>query len=125
MATPNTIKVVARFRPQNRIEREANSEQIVSFPSQEGLTLTSKDASAAFTFDRVFPTNTAQHDVFDYSIRGTVDDVLAGYNGTVFAYGQTGSGKTYTMMGAGEIGDQEAKGIIPRIVEQICASGLI
>lgn len=119
MATPNTIKVVARFRPQNRIEREANSEQIVSFPSQEGLTLTSKDASAAFTFDRVFPTNTAQHDVFDYSIRGTVDDVLAGYNGTVFAYGQTGSGKTYTMMGAGEIGDQEAKGIIPRIVEQI------
>lgn len=119
MATPNTIKVVARFRPQNRIEREANSEQIVSFPSQEGLTLTSKDASSAFTFDRVFPTNTAQHDVFDYSIRGTVDDVLAGYNGTVFAYGQTGSGKTYTMMGAGEIGDQEAKGIIPRIVEQI------
>lgn len=119
MATPNTIKVVARFRPQNRIEREANSEQIVTFPSQEGLKLTTKDASSAFTFDRVFPTNTAQHDVFDYSIRGTVDDVLAGYNGTVFAYGQTGSGKTYTMMGAGNIGDQDAKGIIPRIVEQI------
>jgi len=119
MATPNTIKVVARFRPQNRIERDANSEQIVTFPSQEGLKLTTKDASSAFTFDRVFPTNTAQHDVFDYSIRGTVDDVLAGYNGTVFAYGQTGSGKTYTMMGAGSIGDQEAKGIIPRIVEQI------
>ena len=119
MATPNTIKVVARFRPQNRIEREANSEQVVSFPSQESLKVASKDASSAFTFDRVFPTNTAQHDVFDYSIRGTVDDVLAGYNGTVFAYGQTGSGKTYTMMGAGNIGDQEAKGIIPRIVEQI------
>jgi kinesin family protein 5 len=27
-----------------------------------------------------------------------VDDVVAGYNGTVFAYGQTGSGKTFTMM---------------------------
>lgn len=119
MATPNTIKVVARFRPQNRIEREANSEQVVSFPSQESLKVANKDASSAFTFDRVFPTNTPQHDVFDYSIRGTVDDVLAGYNGTVFAYGQTGSGKTYTMMGAGNIGDQEAKGIIPRIVEQI------
>lgn len=25
-------------------------------------------------------------------------DVLDGYNGTVFAYGQTGSGKTFTMM---------------------------
>ena len=27
-----------------------------------------------------------------------VEDVLDGYNGTVFAYGQTGSGKTFTMM---------------------------
>lgn len=122
MSTPNTIKVVARFRPQNRVEREANSGQVVSFESQESLKVASKDASSAFTFDRVFPTNTAQHDVFDYSIRGTVDDVLAGYNGTVFAYGQTGSGKTYTMMGAGNIGDPEAKGIIPRIVEQIFES---
>jgi len=39
-----------------------------------------------------------QQDIFDYSIKSTVDDVLAGYNGTVFAYGQTGSGKTFTMM---------------------------
>jgi type II secretory ATPase GspE/PulE/Tfp pilus assembly ATPase PilB-like protein len=28
-----------------------------------------------------------------------VEDVIEGYNGTIFAYGQTGSGKTYTMMG--------------------------
>lgn len=119
--TPNTIKVVARFRPQNRIEREANSEQVVSFESQESLKVANKEQSSAFTFDRVFPTNTAQHDVFDYSIRGTVDDVLSGYNGTVFAYGQTGSGKTYTMMGA-DIADDGSKGIIPRIVEQIFQS---
>lgn len=26
-----------------------------------------------------------------------VQDVLSGYNGTVFAYGQTSSGKTHTM----------------------------
>jgi kinesin family protein 5 len=37
-----------------------------------------------------------QVDVFDYSIRPTVDDILNGYNGTVFAYGQTGAGKSYT-----------------------------
>lgn len=48
-------------------------------------------------------------------------DVVAGYNGTVFAYGQTGSGKTYTMMGS-SIDDQENKGIIPRIIEQIFTS---
>ncbi|KAF2716974.1 kinesin-domain-containing protein [Polychaeton citri CBS 116435] len=119
MSAANTIKVVARFRPQNRIEREANSQSIVEFGSPESCTVSSREASAAsFTFDRVFPTTTAQQDVFDYSIRSTVDDVLAGYNGTVFAYGQTGSGKTYTMMGA-DIGDDQGKGIIPRIVEQI------
>ena len=50
-----------------------------------------------------------------------MDDIINGYNGTVFAYGQTGAGKSYTMMGS-DIDDVEAKGIIPRIVEQIFAS---
>ena len=118
MSATNTIKVVARFRPQNKIESAAGSDPIVEFTSEETCNVSSREASGSFTFDRVFPTTAPQHDVFDYSIRSTVDDVLAGYNGTVFAYGQTGSGKTYTMMGP-EIGDQENKGIIPRIVEQI------
>ena len=118
MATSNTIKVVARFRPQSQIELAAGSEPIVEFTGEDTCTVSSREASGAFTYDRVFPTNARQHEVFDYSIRSTVDDVLAGYNGTVFAYGQTGSGKTYTMMGA-NIADDNAKGIIPRIVEQI------
>jgi len=62
-----------------------------------------------------------QTDIFDFSIRPTVDDILNGYNGTVFAYGQTGSGKSFTMMGA-DIDDDVTRGIIPRIVEQIFAS---
>src|SRR3984957_12681333 len=62
-----------------------------------------------------------QVEVFGFSIRSTVDDILNGYNGTVFAYGQTGAGKSYTMMGS-DIDDEEGKGIIPRIVEQMFAS---
>lgn len=62
-----------------------------------------------------------QQDVFNFSIRNTVDDILNGYNGTVFAYGQTGAGKSYTMMGS-NIDDEAGKGIIPRIVEQIFES---
>ena len=58
-----------------------------------------------------------QSDVFDFSIRNTVEDVMNGYNGTVFAYGQTGAGKSYTMMG--EMDDPVNKGITPRIMEQI------
>ena len=69
----------------------------------------------------MFDTNSRQTDVFDFSIRSTVDDILNGYNGTVFAYGQTGAGKSYTMMGA-DIDDEEQRGIIPRIVEQMFAS---
>lgn len=65
--------------------------------------------------------NTAQDDIFNFSIRPTVDDILNGYNGTVFAYGQTGAGKSYTMMGS-DIDDDVGKGVIPRIVEQIFAS---
>ena len=30
----------------------------------------------------------------------TINDIMEGYNGTIFAYGQTGSGKTFTMYGA-------------------------
>lgn len=62
-----------------------------------------------------------QSDIFDYSIRPTVDDILNGYNGTVFAYGQTGAGKSYTMMGS-NIDDEQNRGVIPRIIEQIFAS---
>lgn len=58
-----------------------------------------------------------QIDIFDFSIRSTVEDVMNGYNGTVFAYGQTGAGKSFTMMG--DMDDQEYKGVIPRISEQI------
>ena len=69
----------------------------------------------------MFDTQSRQTDVFDFSIQHTVDDILNGYNGTVFAYGQTGAGKSYTMMGA-DIDDDTSKGIIPRIVEQIFSS---
>lgn len=64
-----------------------------------------------------------QYEIFEFSIRSTVEDVMNGYNGTVFAYGQTGAGKSYTMMG--DMDDNDKKGIIPRIMEQIFDSILV
>ncbi|KAI6245056.1 Kinesin heavy chain [Erysiphe necator] len=116
-----SIKVVARFRPQNRTEIELGGQPIVNFESEDTCRLESKDASGSFTFDRVFDMNSRQKDVFDFSIKSTVDDILNGYNGTVFAYGQTGAGKSYTMMGT-DIDSGDGRGVIPRIVEQIFAS---
>ncbi|CAG8075983.1 unnamed protein product [Penicillium nalgiovense] len=120
-AGSNTIKVVARFRPQNKIELSSGGKPIVEFENEESCSINSREGTGAFTFDRVFPMDTAQNDIFDFSIRPTVDDILNGYNGTVFAYGQTGAGKSYTMMGS-DIDDEIGKGIIPRMIEQIFAS---
>ncbi|KAK9389037.1 P-loop containing nucleoside triphosphate hydrolase protein [Lipomyces mesembrius] len=116
----SSIKVVARFRPQNATELQQGGSPIVSFVGEDTCTLDTKDFGADFTFDQVFSMDSKQSDVFNFSIKSTVDDILNGYNGTVFAYGQTGAGKSYTMMGPSIEGAQ--RGIIPRIVEQIFAS---
>ncbi|KAL8689559.1 MAG: hypothetical protein Q9218_004798 [Villophora microphyllina] len=113
--------VVARFRPPNKAEIANGGDTIVDFETEDTCHINSREAAGAFTFDRVFDTRSRQTDVFNFSIRSTVDDILNGYNGTVFAYGQTGAGKSYTMMGA-DIDDEEQRGIIPRIVEQMFAS---
>ncbi|KAF7510163.1 hypothetical protein GJ744_007062 [Endocarpon pusillum] len=116
----NTIKVVARFRPQNKTELANGGQPIVEFQSEDTCSIQSSEVNAPFTFDRVFDMKSRQADIFEFSIRSTVSDVLAGYNGTVFAYGQTGAGKSYTMMG--DMEDTQNKGIIPRIVEQLFAA---
>ncbi|KAI3331797.1 kinesin-domain-containing protein [Xylariaceae sp. AK1471] len=121
MSSANSIKVVARFRPQNKIELESGGEPIVTFDGNDTCSINSNEAAGSFTFDRVFDMKGRQHEIFDYSIRPTVDDILNGYNGTVFAYGQTGAGKSFTMMGT-SIEDDNGKGITPRIVEQIFTS---
>ena len=53
-----------------------------------------------------------------------IDDVLQGYNGTIFAYGQTGAGKTYTIHGPGleHPGHENSnlygfRGLLPRALE--------
>ncbi|PCH38072.1 kinesin heavy chain [Wolfiporia cocos MD-104 SS10] len=126
MASTN-IKVVCRFRPTNAIEQREGGEIVVSFSDNlqtvqlRSAQLSSGPEKDGFTFDRVFPPGTKQHEVFDYGVKDIVKDVLDGYNGTVFAYGQTGSGKTFTMMGA-DIDSPDLKGLIPRITEQIFQS---
>ncbi|KAG1152332.1 hypothetical protein G6F38_000607 [Rhizopus arrhizus] len=112
------IKVVCRFRPQNKLEIDKGGIPTIEI-DENGTQVTLKgETTSSFTFDKVFGMDTTQKDVFDYSIKSIVDDVTAGYNSTLFVYGQTGSGKTFTMMGA-DINDKNTKGITPRIIEQV------
>ena len=39
MSSGNTIKVVARFRPQNRVENEQGGQPIVKFEGDDSLTV--------------------------------------------------------------------------------------
>ncbi|WFD30023.1 hypothetical protein MSPP1_001036 [Malassezia sp. CBS 17886] len=119
------VRVVARFRPASVPEsgvRDGDDSVVVALDGAQTVQLQraggGADATGPFAFDRVFPMDSRQADVFEYGIKETVEDVLQGYNGTIFAYGQTGSGKTYTMMGS-DINDVSARGIIPRITDQI------
>lgn len=75
--------------------------------------ITSKEIGD-FVFDNVYHGSILNSHVFDNSVRELVDQVMAGYNGTVFAYGMTGSGKTYSMQG-----DSANPGIIPLSVNAI------
>lgn len=62
----------------------------------------SKDPPKVFSFDCVFGAESTQSYIYEQTAFALVDNVLEGYNGTIFAYGQTGCGKTHTMMGTTE-----------------------
>ncbi len=64
----------------------------------------------------MFAPDALQSSIYEQSAFSLVDNVLDGYNGTIFAYGQTGCGKTHTMMGSST---EEGQGIIPRTFKQI------
>ncbi|KND01940.1 uncharacterized protein SPPG_02448 [Spizellomyces punctatus DAOM BR117] len=117
-AAGDSIRVVCRFRPQNGREIKEGGVPVVQFDDEmTSVRLESKDYPGTFNFDRVFDWNTTQELVFAYSASAVIEDVMRGYNGTIFAYGQTGSGKTHTMMG--DMENEEMKGLTPRIVENI------
>lgn len=55
-----------------------------------------------FAFDRVFDENATQTEVYEATTKNLLDNVLDGYNATVFAYGATGCGKTHTITGTSQ-----------------------
>ncbi|XP_064162147.1 kinesin heavy chain [Anguilla rostrata] len=107
------IKVLCRFRPLNQSEIVRGDKFLPKFQADDTVIIGGK----SYVFDRVFPTNTTQEQVYNTCAKQIVKDVLGGYNGTIFAYGQTSSGKTHTM--EGKLHDRHGMGIIPRIAEDI------
>lgn len=122
------IRVFCRVRPMLASEESQRScafsfgqderELVVESTSLNETICGNKKAAPKheFMFDKVFTPSSSQGDVF-CEISQLIQSALDGYNVCIFAYGQTGSGKTFTM--EGNHGDHEAKGMIPRALEQV------
>ncbi|KAL3083556.1 hypothetical protein niasHT_039508 [Heterodera trifolii] len=113
MSTVRLSTVFCRVRPLNESEKKNCSTNVVKFQSKDTIVVGGKP----YVYGHVFEPSSNQEAVYNTAARHIVQDVLTGYNGTIFAYGQTSSGKTHTMEGV--IGDSEKQGIIPRIVNDI------
>ncbi|OTA57529.1 kinesin-domain-containing protein [Hypoxylon sp. EC38] len=121
------IDVVVRCRGRNEREVRENSAVVVSTEGVKGkLVELSMGPSAlsnkTYNFDRVFSQAADQSMLYDDVVKPILEEMLSGYNCTIFAYGQTGTGKTYTMSGdmtdtLGLLSDDA--GIIPRVLHSL------
>ncbi|CAE6439474.1 unnamed protein product [Rhizoctonia solani] len=130
------IQVVIRCRGRNAREQAENSPIIVETdgPRSEEITIETALPQSTFgvytpaptrtyPFDRVFGPEADQALVYHDAVAPVLEEVLNGYNCTLFAYGQTGTGKTYTMQGDLSptlTGNPSADaGIIPRALHKL------
>ncbi|OAY81248.1 125 kDa kinesin-related protein, partial [Ananas comosus] len=122
------VQVLLRCRPLNEEEVRSNIPVVISCNELRRevlatLSIANKQIDRTFVFDKVFGPSSQQKDLFDHAVVPLVNEVLEGYNCTIFAYGQTGTGKTYTMEGGGtkmKNGELPSDaGVIPRAVRQI------
>ncbi|XP_058764607.1 kinesin-like protein KIN-5B [Vicia villosa] len=121
------VQVLLRCRPLSDEEQKGNVPKVVSCNENKRevivmQNIANKQVDRVFNFDKVFGPKAQQRSIYDQAISPIVNEVLDGFNCTVFAYGQTGTGKTYTMEGGmrNKSGDLTAEaGVIPRAVRQI------
>ncbi|KAL3290127.1 hypothetical protein HHI36_023492 [Cryptolaemus montrouzieri] len=87
------IKVFLRVRPANEGE---HASAVTNCTPRE---INVKGHSKGYSFDQIFDEKTTQLKVYKTVVGNMIQDVVKGYNCTVFAYGQTGTGKTFTILG--------------------------
>ncbi|CAL1704444.1 unnamed protein product [Somion occarium] len=126
------IQVVIRCRRRSEREIQENSPIIVTTHGAKAQDITIETATPVsslgvitlpptrtYPFDMVFGPEADQALIYHEVVNPMLNEVLAGYNCTLFAYGQTGTGKTYTMQGdlaPTPMGNPSSHaGMIPRI----------
>lgn len=115
------VNVLCRFRPLNDKELKTSNNISVRFAEDFQTVVLANNENLGpqrYTYDRVFPPDSTQDQVYEHAAKPIVEAVMQGFNGTVLAYGQTSSGKTHTMMGS-SIEDITNRGVIPRMVNTV------
>ncbi|KAG6879988.1 hypothetical protein C0992_008581 [Termitomyces sp. T32_za158] len=132
-AAETNIQVVIRSRGRSEREIQDNSPIIVTSSGAKSkgvsielsapvssLGLVTMPPVRTYPFDLVFGPEADQAMIYHEVVSPMLEEVLMGYNCTLFAYGQTGTGKTYTMQGDLEptpMGNPSANaGMIPRVL---------
>ncbi|XP_007016597.2 PREDICTED: kinesin-like protein KIN-5D [Theobroma cacao] len=121
------VQVILRCRPLSEDEMRIHTPVVISCNESRRevcavQNIANKQIDRTFLFDKVFGQSSQQKELFDLAVSPIVNEVLEGYNCTIFAYGQTGTGKTYTMEGGARKKNGEFPtdaGVIPRAVKQI------
>ncbi|XP_075217859.1 kinesin-like protein KIF11 [Lycorma delicatula] len=95
------IQVFVRSRPINDTEKQQKSFTVINCINDKEVKIVDGKGKPekSFVFDKVFGPQCKQIEVYKAVMEHVINEVLSGFNCTVFAYGQTGSGKTYTMEG--------------------------
>eukprot|EP01084_Bolivina_argentea_P203314 347276_1 len=123
----SSIKVRIRFRPINKLEKQWNKknkkininfrDNKIKYLAQNKIKLLNTNGKKyQYSFDNVLTPSNTQRETFEIVAESVCDEILQGYNGTIFVYGQSGSGKTHTMYGPEEKKDGmdiSTFGIIP------------
>ncbi|KAI4353497.1 hypothetical protein L6164_002442 [Bauhinia variegata] len=121
------VQVLVRCRPLSDDEMRLHTPVVISCNDGRREVsavqiIANKQIDRTFVFDKVFGPAAQQKELYDQAVSPIVNEVLEGYNCTIFAYGQTGTGKTYTMEGGARKKNGEFPsdaGVIPRAVKEI------
>lgn len=97
----STIQVVIRLRPMNESEKRHGTLPVITAKTTERSVQVikgkgRKQQKSNYLFDNVFTAFSSQEEVFEATVKPVINDVMRGFESTVFAYGQTGTGKTHT-----------------------------
>lgn len=108
--TETHIKVILRCRGRSEREIQENSPTIVQIEGAKSKDLTIETSTPVssfgmvtlpptrtYPFDLVFGPEATQSMIYHDIVGPMLNEVILGYNCTLFAYGQTGTGKTYVI----------------------------